>query len=60
MLDAGRPAEPGFMTGGCGDRATPYAECEVEHKDTCLGQDDRKRLFCLCVCRVRGTLVLPF
>jgi ferredoxin len=60
LLDAGVPVEPGCMTGGCGECATPYVEGEVEHKDTCLGPDDRKRLFCPCVSRARGTLVLPF
>ena len=60
LLDAGVPIEPGCMTGGCGDCATEYVEGDVDHKDACLSLDDRKRLFCPCVSRARGTLVLPY
>lgn len=60
LIDAGVPVETGCMTGGCGECATAYVEGEVDHKDACLSLDDRKRLFCPCVSRARGTLVLPF
>jgi len=60
LLEAGVPIEPGCLTGGCGECATEYVEGDVEHKDACLSLEDRKRVFCPCVSRARGTLVLPF
>lgn len=57
---AGVPVEPGCMTGGCGECATRYVEGVLTHKDACLSPDDRKHLFCPCVSRATGTLVLPF
>jgi len=60
LLDAGVPVEPGCLTGSCGECATEYVEGNIEHKDACLNIDDRKRLFCPCVSRAVGTLVLPF
>ena len=57
---AGVAVEPGCMTGGCGGCATEFVEGNIDHKDTCLNADDRKRLFCPCVSRASGTLVLPF
>ena len=60
LQEAGVPIEPGCMTGGCGDCATEYVEGEIDHMDTCLNLEDRKRFFCPCVSRARGTLVLPF
>jgi ferredoxin len=60
LEEAGVPIEPGCMTGGCGECATEFIEGNVDHKDTCLSADDRQRLFCPCVSRASGTLVLPF
>ena len=60
LLEAGVPVEPGCMTGGCGACATAYVEGDVIHKDTCLSAGDRPRLFCPCVSRASGVLVLPF
>lgn len=60
LAEAGVPIEPGCMTGGCGSCATPYVEGHVRHKDGCLSLDDRMRLFCPCVSRAEGTLVLPY
>jgi vanillate O-demethylase ferredoxin subunit len=60
LVAAGIPVEPGCMTGGCGSCATQYVEGQVIHKDTCLSASDRSRLFCPCVSRARGVLVVPF
>ncbi|MBU2531122.1 MAG: 2Fe-2S iron-sulfur cluster binding domain-containing protein [Alphaproteobacteria bacterium] len=60
LIEAGVAVEPGCLTGGCGECATEYVEGDVDHKDTCLSDDDRKRIFCPCVSRANGTLALPF
>jgi ferredoxin len=60
LLEAGVPIEPGCMTGTCGECATSYVEGEVIHFDSCLSASERARMFCPCVSRARGTLVLPF
>lgn len=60
LLEAGIPIEPGCRTGGCGECATTYVEGDIVHKDSCLTEADRERLFCPCVSRARGTLALPF
>jgi ferredoxin len=60
LLDADLPIEPGCMTGGCGECATPYVEGQVIHKDSCLSSAERQRNFCPCVSRAVGTLVLPY
>lgn len=60
LVSAGVPIEPGCMTGGCGECATEYVEGDVIHKDACLSLEERKRRFCPCVSRARGTLVLPY
>ncbi len=57
---AGVPVEPGCLSGGCGGCATPYVEGNLIHKDSCLSASERNRLFCPCVSRAEGTLVLPF
>lgn len=60
LMEAGVPIEPGCMTGGCGECATAYVEGEVLHKDTCLSLAEREHVFCPCVSRAIGTLVIPF
>lgn len=60
LQDAGVPIDPGCLAGGCGSCATSYVEGDVHHKDACLSAGDRERMFCPCVSRARGTLVLPY
>ncbi len=55
---AGIPIEPGCMTGGCGTCATAYVEGELIHKDACLTNADRAHMFCPCVSRATGRIVL--
>lgn len=57
---AGVPVDPGCLSGGCGGCATPYVEGTLIHKDACLSISERNRMFCPCVSRAQGTLVLPF
>jgi len=57
---AGVPVEPGCKSGGCGECATPYVEGALIHKDACLNAGERNKMFCPCVSRAKGTLVLPF
>ena len=58
LLAAGAPVEPGCGTGGCGMCATTYVEGDIEHKDACLSSSEREHLFCPCVSRARGRLVV--
>jgi dimethylamine monooxygenase subunit B len=60
LVAAGVPIEPGCMTGGCGECATRYVEGDIIHKDACLSAAGRETLFCPCVSRATGQLVLPF
>ena len=59
LTAAGVPVEPGCLTGTCGTCATRFVDGDILHKDSCLTQTDRETLFCPCVSRARGTLVLP-
>lgn len=58
LVAAGLPIEPGCQLGGCGLCATPYLEGDVIHKDVCLTETDRTRLFCPCVSRATSRIVL--
>lgn len=60
LVAAGVPIEPGCMTGGCGECATRFVEGDITHKDACLSTTDRETLFCPCVSRAKGLLVLPY
>lgn len=60
LIEAGVPIEPGCRTGSCGECVTEYVEGDIQHQDGCLTPGERERLFCPCVSRVRGRLVLPF
>jgi ferredoxin len=60
LLEAKVPIEPGCMTGGCGECATPYLEGDIVHMDTCLNEADRKRYFCPCVSRAKTRIVLAY
>ncbi len=60
LQDAGVPIDPGCLAGGCGSCATPFVKGDVHHKDACLSAGDREHMFCPCVSRASGVLVLPF
>lgn len=58
LLAAGITIEPGCQTGGCGSCILDYVEGDIEHRDGCLSNNERKRSFCPCVSRARTRIVL--
>lgn len=60
LQEAGVPVDPGCLVGGCGSCVIEYVEGDITHKDTFLTRADREHVFCPCVSRATGVLVLPF
>lgn len=58
LLASDIPIEPGCLTGACGECAIEYVEGDVIHKDSCLGEHERKHTFCPCVSRAHSRIVL--
>jgi ferredoxin-NADP reductase len=58
LRDNGFAIETDCEDGYCGTCITRYLEGEPEHRDTVLGEDDRKRYTMICCARARSPLLV--
>lgn len=54
IRERGIPVTFGCNVGACGKCATAYTGAAVEHRDSCLGPEQREAQLCICVSKPRG------